>query len=267
MATNLLDESNIIEWHIDGWFKGSYCALSVLSLFLAIPGFFDSSSISNRINVSMVLSCVAAVIVRPTRMTYSESGCYSISLIYWLITFIFKGLLFAYYGTRIERHKRHFYIIGAIVTCLYISTLAGYSNECPLALLMLDSFSQWSYYAGGITTLFSIFSISVVSKEFVNQVNLHEDKRLERIQAISKVSLIISTVFIFIVSILSLTPYSDFRLLFLFGAIYAATASHLSMLLYQSLNLDTVVNLANNESDMSGVNASILTRSMPDVNK
>ena len=239
MSTNILDDANIIEWHITGWFNGSYCALAILALFLAIPGFFERS-LTSKMNAILVFLALMAVIIRPTRLVYSDNNCYSISIAYWIVNFIFTGVLFGFYGTRISyKYSKISYAIGTAISIIHLSTLFGYSNRCPYAVLMSESFSNWTFYAGGSLVLASIFFLSIIGKDMFKKDDLLEDKRLTRIFTVSQFSLFLSASFLLLSGIFSFTPFVNFRILFIFSAVYSATASQLAKLLYHSLHQDT----------------------------
>eukprot|EP00835_Amoeboradix_gromovi_P002846 NODE_170_length_16226_cov_0.451169.p9 type:complete len:256 gc:universal NODE_170_length_16226_cov_0.451169:15111-15878(+) len=240
MSSNLMDGTNIIEWHIDGWFKGSFCALAGLSLFLAIPGIFERSG-SSILNVILVFFTSIAVSIRPTRMVYISKQCYTISLLYWSTNSVFMGLLFCYFGLRFENVQKVFYFIGSIVTVSSITSLLGYHNYCPNGMLMDEYFDVSTSYHGATLALSSCFSIYIMVKEFKGKLVIEEDKRLTRIHLLSVATLYISAVLALLTSVFSFTSFMNLRILCMFSSIYAVTISQLSMLLYKSLKQDTAV--------------------------
>jgi len=236
------DDSSILSWHVDGWFKGALTALSILSLFLAIPGFFERSFLS-KLNGAMVILAVISIVLRPTRMVYSEDSCYIISVIYWTIDFIFVGLIFAYIGNRLELYTKAFCSAAVLLSSIHISTLVGYSNDCEQGMLLNEYYPSWSGYAGALLVLVSLVTIVITTNAFYKAPKIQEDKRLTRINYVSKVSLIFAAFYLFLSGLFSFTMLTNFRLLFMYSSIYALTTSHLAMLLYKSLNIDTATSM------------------------
>ncbi len=237
-AMSSLDENSIVEWHVDGWFKGTFCALAILSLFLSIPGFFEGSRIS-KLNGLLVCITLIAVFVRPTRMVYSVDACSGISYAYWVLNFISIGLLFSYFGTRLEKFKKYYYGLGTTMTIVHLSSLAGLEVYCPQGVVMDETFMTWTVYSGVSLLLTSLVTLYLLFKHLKPDTTYKQDSRMSRIDTLSRYALLSSAGFLALSSVFSFTPLISVRLLFLFSSVYASTTSHLAMLLYKSLHQET----------------------------
>eukprot|EP00834_Sanchytrium_tribonematis_P001202 NODE_27_length_39007_cov_1.590650.p17 type:complete len:265 gc:universal NODE_27_length_39007_cov_1.590650:15302-16096(+) len=229
--------SDIIQWHLDGWYKGIFCALSLLSLFLSIPSFFEQSALS-KINGILVLLTLFAMISRPTRMVYSADACGEISVLYWALTSVYVGFAFVYYGARTENYKCLVFAAGASITIFHLVAILGYNYDCPDGMLIDEYFSPWTFFSGVSLILFGSAVLVITHRSLRGLIDL-EDSRLTRINMLSKFSLFFSEFSLVLAGIFSFTIYSNIRLFFMFLSVYLITTSHLGLLLQKSLQQDT----------------------------